>query len=368
MFVEGNVPIVEVRFKTPSGRERKARFVVDSGGGSFILGTKLAADVGAKRVGKVVGDGDTNFQPIEPVRAWAGDLELDTTNMANLAQVGNDRMGGRDQAEGLIPSRLLRKYRMIFDYPGRTLTFAKPSKDAGRGVRLDASINEKNGLPRIEAEVAGKRYGFLLDTGASFSMMSKVTMQGWLKQHPDWSSATGAFGFANMMGGKMESEALMLRISEMKIGPVTIADAAAVSRNEGTYEKSMSNQMTAPIAGAIGGNVLRDFRIEIDYQNGYVYLDRATNSTHELSGVGLVLAPSTHGLRVNAIASTSADDVKASVHPGDDLIAVDGVVLDGQALTLAAQALAGSPGSKKRLTLMRGGDQLVVAVTCSELL
>ena len=76
MLVEGNVPIVEVRFKTPSGGERKARFVVDSGGGSFILGSKLAADVGVKPQGKIIGDGDTSFQPVEPIRAWAGDVEL----------------------------------------------------------------------------------------------------------------------------------------------------------------------------------------------------------------------------------------------------------------------------------------------------
>lgn len=368
MFVEGNVPIIDVRFKTPSGVERKARFVVDSGGGSFILGSKLAADIGVKPVGKVVGEADVSFQPIEPVHAWAGDLALDTTGIANLAQVGNDRIGGRDQAEGMIPSKLLRKYRMIFDYPAHTLTFAKPSKEPGRGVRLDASVNDKNGFPRIEIELAGKRYGFLLDTGASFTMISKAAMEGWLKAHPDWSSATGAFGLANMMGGKMESSALMLRIPEMKLGSITVMNAAVVSRNEGTFEKSMSSLMTAPIVGSIAGNVLRDFRVEIDYQSGYVYLDRVSTSTHELSGVGLVLQPSTHGLRVSAVASTSADDVKASVHPGDDLIAVDGVVLDGQALTFAAQALAGSPGSKKKLTLLRGGEQIVAAVTCSKLL
>lgn len=368
MFVEGNVPIVELRFKTPAGGERKARFVVDSGGGSFILGTKLAADIGAKRIGKPVGEDDTSFQPLEPVRARAGDLELDTSGMPNLAQIGNDRVISRDDAEGMIPGRLLRKYRMIFDYPAHTLTFAKPSKEAGRGVRLDVSINEKNGFPRIEAEIAGKRYGFLLDTGASFTMMSKVTMQGWLKQHPDWTTAIGAFGFSNMMGGKMESEALMLRIPEMKLGPITVTNAAAISRNEGTYEKNMSNLMTAPIAGAIAGNVWRDFRVEIDYQNGYVYLDRGLTSTQEMTGVGLVLRPSSHGFRIDAIASTAADDVKGNVRVGDELVSVDGVEMKGHEISFGSIALTAPVGSKKKLTLLRAGEQVFATVTCSKLL
>jgi hypothetical protein len=41
LIVEGNVPIVELEFQTASGASRKARFLVDTSGSSFIIGSQL---------------------------------------------------------------------------------------------------------------------------------------------------------------------------------------------------------------------------------------------------------------------------------------------------------------------------------------
>jgi len=88
-------------------------------------------------------------------------------------------------------------------------------------------------------------------------MISRTALDGWAKANPGWPSAIGAVGFANMFGGKNENEALMLRIAEIGLGPVSLKDVAAVSRPEGTFEKYMSPMMAAPIIGALAGNVLR---------------------------------------------------------------------------------------------------------------
>lgn len=125
--------------------------------------------------------------------------------------------------------------------------------------------------------------------------------------------------------------------------------------------------MTAPIIGSIAGNVWRDFRLEIDYQNGFVYLAKPGVTPLEISGVGLVLSPGKSGLRVSAIASTSAADVKSSVQAGDELAAVDGVDVAGKPLAFAAEALL-KPGTSRKLTLLRNGQRVEVTVTCSKLL
>ena len=48
LLVEKNRPYVELTFQRPDGSRRKARFLVDSGGGGFSLTEPLARDLGLK--------------------------------------------------------------------------------------------------------------------------------------------------------------------------------------------------------------------------------------------------------------------------------------------------------------------------------
>ena len=48
-----NTTIVELTFQKKDGTPRKARFVVDTGGGAFILTERLADEIGAERTGPV---------------------------------------------------------------------------------------------------------------------------------------------------------------------------------------------------------------------------------------------------------------------------------------------------------------------------
>lgn len=369
MLLEGNVPIVELELPTAAGGVRKARFVIDTGGGAIIVGSKLMADIGAKTEGPPMTEEGSKMQRLAPVQIRAAGEALDVAGLPAFAALETEWVISRDNAEGMLPGRFLRRYDLILDYPARTVTFAKPGSVTPRGIKLPAAIGENNGFPRIEATIGDQTYGFLLDSGASFTMISRAALEKWSEANPDWSKATGALGFANMIGSKMETEALMLRIPDLKLGSFAIANAAAVSRPEGTFEKRMSNIMPAPIIGSIAGNVLRDFRVEIDYQNGAVYLEHAkTLSPAEISGVGLILSRTKAGLVVKGTASTAGAGVKEVVHAGDVLVSVDGEAMSGKSLNEASQLLQGAKDTKKRLTLLRGDQTISVDVTCEKLL
>lgn len=75
--MEGNAPIVELSFTTASGAVRKARFLVDTGGGGFLIGSKLMADIGAKATGPAVEEEGERFQPLAPFPAKLGAMNLD---------------------------------------------------------------------------------------------------------------------------------------------------------------------------------------------------------------------------------------------------------------------------------------------------
>jgi hypothetical protein len=365
LIVEGNAPIVELEFSSARG-VRKARFLVDTGGGdALMLGSKLMADVGATAIGPV----SRGYCPLRPLPVKLSGMALDLTGVRIL---GTPKWHGptvRNDCEGLIPGRLLRHYEVILDYPARRFTLANPGATEPRGLKVKTPI-AANGNPRIELEIGGVTYGFLLDTGASFTMISRTVLDAWAKANRAWPAATGAAGFANMFGGKRETEALMLRIAEMGVGAISLRDVAAVSRPEGTFETWMKRVMTAPIIGSVAGNVLRDFRVEIDYRNGFTYLERSGfTGDADLVSVGLVLEAGADGNPlVSGISSAAADDVKAQVKASDKLLAVDGAPVRRKSLAAAAGMLQGSAGARKQLSLERGGKGITVSVTVARLL
>ena len=115
---------------------------------------------------------------------------------------------------------------------------------------------------------------------------------------------------------------------------------------------------------------MRDFRVEIDYENGFTYFEHTgTSSDADVSSVGLVLTSRPDGaLIVTGISSKAASDVGRGVLPGDKLVAIDGVLFSGKPLAAAAAALMGKPGDHKQLSIERAGASISVTTTIAELL
>lgn len=368
LIVEGNAPIIELEFPMQSGKLRKARFLVDTGGGALLLGNKLMADVGAKADGPPIEDEGSPIQPLIPMQVELGGMALDLTGISVAGLPAGEWSGPRNEAEGIIPASLLRHYDVVFDYPGHKFSLGKPGSIEFQGTKVPAPISSDTGFPRIEATIAGSK--FLLDTGGSFTMISRTVIDQWLKQNPHWPNEVGAVGFANMYGGAKENEAIMVRMPELKVGSFTVNRPAAVSRPAGTFEQWMSKMMTGPIIGSLAGNVLRDFRVSIDYKNGFVYLlPSKPSSDSDLTSVGLVLEKDSNGsLLVTGLSSNASPDVRKGIQVGDRLIAVDDVDVSVKFLAGAAALLHGPAGSQKRLTVERDGQKRVITVTVSLLL
>ncbi len=127
LIVEGNAPLVELEFPTASGSVRKARFLVDTGGGAFLLGSRLMADIGAKPSGPEEKEEGESFVPLEPVKALVGGVPLDLSGVRTAGMPGSEWVGVRNAAEGMMPARVLRHYEVVFDYPARQFTLAAPA-------------------------------------------------------------------------------------------------------------------------------------------------------------------------------------------------------------------------------------------------
>jgi len=270
LHVELNRPYVELTFHRTNGATRTARFVVDSGGGGFLMVESLARDLGLKWDKTIREEGSEIAQPSVPPVAFVGGMPLDLDTNRVMVLVGSERIAAPGaRAEGLFPSHLLARYHVIFDYPNGKFTIARPAVLKPQGKALPMPVSRRSGFPRTEIEVDGMTYGFLLDTGASFTMVSEVLLKSWGDKHSDWPRHKGAYGEAVTLGGQTLET---MFVPGGRWGEFPLAEFGVTSQREGTFEKMMSGMMTAPIVGSLAGNVLKRFRVELDYPNEKLYL------------------------------------------------------------------------------------------------
>jgi predicted aspartyl protease len=360
LFVELNRPFIDLEFKRPNGSSRTARFWVDTGGGAFIICEPLAREIDLK-FGPEVSEDGRRFSPTTPPKVSLGGMPLDLEGARAIIAIGEKTILAGVSAEGLLPGHVLKRYHVVFDYPGRQFTLATPGSLKPRGTRLDSPVQQRNGFPRIEAQIDGQNYGFLLDTGASFTMISQEVLNQWSGKHADWPRTVGAVGSANMGLGEMDAGATMMRIPSVTLGEFHLPSITVVSRPPGTFEKFMSQMMTGPIVGAIGGNVLKSFRVEIDYANGVTYLERRGDPDNALDIVGLTLRAQRDGTyTVSGVSKENSSDVIKAIESGDKLIRVDKLEVLGASLADVVNSLRGAPKQVRVLVLEREGRQFTV--------
>lgn len=272
LVLEGNRPFVDITFHRPGGSMRSARFLVDSGGGGFLIAEPLARDLGLHWGETTREEGREFATPTTPPKAFVGDFPLDLDGKRVLVVIGTDNIlphAAPGHAEGMFPGHLLARYHVVFDYPNGTFTLAQPGVLTPKGDALSMPVSKRQGYPRTEIDVDGATYGFLVDTGASFTMVSEVLLKAWGVAHPDWPRHSGAVGDAATLGG-VTLETMV--VPRCRWGAHPLPELGVVSQREGTFERYMSSMMTTPIVGSLAGNVLKSFRIELDYPNQTLYI------------------------------------------------------------------------------------------------
>lgn len=274
LIVEGNRPYVLVTFQRADGSTRAARMLLDTGGGGFLLTERLARDLRVTRGPTTHEEGQAFARVTSPVIARVGPVSLALNPQRIAVMVGRDNVlptAAAGHAEGMLPGHVLAQYQVVFDYPARTFTLAAPGILTPRGTPLPMRVGNPSGFPRTEWQVDGTTYSMLLDSGASFTMVSDVVLKAWGQRHPDWPRYPGAFGEAATLGGQT-LETMLLPKGQW--GPFPLGEVGVTSQREGTFERYMSSIVRAPIVGALAGNVLKGFRVELDYAHERLYLSR----------------------------------------------------------------------------------------------
>ena len=272
LIVEGNRPFIHVTFRKADGSTRNARFLLDTGGGGFLIAEPLAREIGLTLGDSVREGGQVLARVRGTVAAFVGDMPLALDSQRVIAVLGTASIlppavqGG---AEGMLPGHVMARYHAVFDYPGAKFTLARPGALVPRGPEMPMPVHSRSGFPRTEIVVAGTTYGLLLDTGAAFTMVSDALLKSFGERNPAWPRHQGAYGEAKLLAGQT-LETMFVPAGQW--GPFQLGEFGITSQREGTFERYMSSMMTSPIVGALAGNVLRQFRLELDYAGQRLYV------------------------------------------------------------------------------------------------
>lgn len=273
LHVEGNRAFIDVTFQKPDGSRLSTRYWVDTGGGAFFITEPVARDLGLRWTMRRE-EGEEFGEVSVPPKAFVGNMPLELEPHRVAVAVGTKNMVppvAPGHAEGMFPGRLLARYHVVFDYPNAKFTLARPGVLRPKGISLPMPVSKESGFARTEIDVDGITYGFLLDTGASFTIVSEVLLKSWGTKHPDWSRHPGAVGEAKTLGG---STLETMSVPSARWGKEALGEFGVTSQKEGTFERWMSSMTTSPVVGALAGNVLKRFRVELDYPNQKLYLSR----------------------------------------------------------------------------------------------
>ena len=358
MLVDDNRLFVEMEVLRPDGSVRKLLAFVNMGQPAPNISTGLYHDLGIDQ-GKAL---ELRFGTL-PIR-------IDAT--AVQPSDGAAQLFAPLPAEMMLPAGVLQNFEVVLDYGKRTMTLAAPGTLKPEGIPVPMALNPGTGLVTLATMVDGKPYKFVIDNGGSYSVFRAETVEAMLKGHPEWLRASSAIGEANnsIDNTGFDSDSPVLKLPYLTAGGLTLdtvgVNGAGMGTTLGTlvgpiFWNQYSDKAGLKVDGWLGGNVLSNYRLTIDYaQHMTWWLKVAPTDSSDLNQVGVTLGRDQKGYKIAAIAHKNGQPTVNGVEPGDLLVAVDGLKTQGATRGQVLTSLHGVPGERRHLVLERAGKRVEV--------
>jgi hypothetical protein len=361
--LDHNRIIVEVKLVGADGRSHTANAWVDTGAESLIISESAARKIGLDTSALETSDGHGSVESNEAApEVLLGSFPLSTDGAPLRIFPGNHTNSGID-AEVHLSASALRGLHVIFDYPERKLTVARPGSLEPRGSAMPCKVDPDTGLFLTSVKIDGEIVKLGVDTGSAGTWISRELVSEWSRNHPDRPTATGAVGSTNFFGFDFEVSGILMSLPGLEIGSLRVADVAALGLGQGLFDW-YSRKSAEPVAGFIGGNVLRQLRLEVNWPEQTCYWAPGASSGHrDLDIVGLTLRPDRDGrYTVAAVVKQNGIPTVKNVQAGDQLLEIDGFKVFGATMGTVVDALRGTPGDMHHLLLDRNGARLTAEV------
>ena len=200
-----------------------------------------------------------------------------------------------------------------------------------------------------------------VDQGSAGNWVSSSLTAKWRTRHADWPAATGSTGSTNFFGFPFETQGTLLRLPAVSLDGFSVRDVAVLGIDPPIIEW-YSRKSAGPVAGFLGAEFLRGFRIEVNFPTGMTYWEAGpTTPSGDLDIVGLTLRPGADGsYTIAGVVAHESVPVVAEVRPGDRLLRVGALETTGAPMGEAVAALRGEPGATRVLVVEREGEQFEI--------
>ena len=388
--LDDNRVFVPVTLVAADGRERSALALMNMGFAGPALSNALYRELSVgegrplrMRVGRT--EIDIDPQTVQP-ESEVLDFQLHLTRhpapatpeaQAAYAAKKAQGAGGLMKAlaaplpvEVVLPAGVLTPYRVTLDYGARTLSLDSPDGPPPEGVPVPMRVNASTGFATVDAVIGGERRSMVIDDGGSFSALRLGLANTLAIRHPDWLRSRGGVGEANLSLGDTDVGAPVLRTPEARLGSLILAPFEVVGFGvpgavgaiaTPAFWHFYSYRAGERVDGWLAGNVLKSFRLTLDYPHHMSYWrEEAPLDAGQLDQVGLVLSREGRAVTVAGVALRAGQPTVAGVLPGDKLISIDGSAVDGLTRGQLLLALHGRPGETRNLVLSRKGERVQV--------
>ena len=278
-----NRPVIEVRL---NGKKEPLRFVLDTGSGMTVISEKTAARLGIKAVvqggmARAVGGGG-KFQI---VYGFVKSLEIGTARVTKVPVYIRKFNEAGDGFDGYIGLSAISKFLVTLDYGGKTFALER-NKAADKSDQKDVvpvppigleadnlSVplrTTSSGFLSSEVKIEGveQPLNFIVDTGASVSVISAVTAQRGEISRFAHTSMLRIFGAAGVTENVVTLILPKLSLGKTSRDKITAAVLDLDPVNETTgFEQ----------AGILGGNFLLHYRLKFNFQDSTVIFEPASD-------------------------------------------------------------------------------------------
>jgi hypothetical protein len=367
-ILDHNRMLIEAEFRGKDAKWHKGLLWVDTGNPNFFISERFAYELGIE-----INDTTTGQEFTSPENVMIAGMKIDYSGVRSTVDLVDKWLFNTMHNDGNLPSSVLSKYNVIFDYPARKLTISETPLTKHRGISSPAIINRANGIIQMDATIDGENYSFALDNGASFSYVPDFLLEKLRNRHPGWPNSIGAVGCANIWGWwPDEANWPMLRIPEIKWGTINFSDVIitglpAIFRNKTDVGTNYSRKTALPVNGFLGPNIFKEYCIEIDYRNSILYFEKVREKENEMDIAGLTIKPLNNGM-YTIIGIMKKGNEKTCIQPDDTIIQIGSMETTGATMGRVVDALRGKPGDKRTLIIKRGNNQVSAEISVQHIL
>ena len=303
-------------------------FILDTGASGTVISESAAKDLGLK----LEGQGNASAQGGEIEMAFvkqaslrlSKDVELPNLTLAAIRLNGLEAGLGR-KVDGILGYEIFKRFVVEIDYASRAVKFYEPQtyKYAGRGKTIPIVIEDNTPFVRAEVVPADQQSfegNFLVNTGLTGTLAFNspfVAQNKLLELLPN----TKAITFGSILAGK--SAGRIGRVKSLRFGGILIENPVANFSQDAAGDDS-----DAESAGMIGGEVLRRFKLIVDYSRSQIILEpnKQISDAYEFDMSGASLAAGGEGFKIFKVRSLieKSPAAEAGLQVGDAIISING--------------------------------------------